>query len=205
VNTPLKSALILADGKITLGNLMLGERYPHLDEVFLSTCETPVGNFTLTDDVATITTGFLCAGARSVQSTLWSVSDIVTALFDIFYHQERREGHNRAISLKRAQVRLKNLSGAEFKSNHYPELKKFLDIELEPELEAIDQRIKQLNSIKNQTTGEERENILLEIGSLERRYLSLENLFATLEFYCQQAYPFASPYYWAGFICQGMA
>jgi CHAT domain-containing protein len=70
--------LNLADGDITLGDLLLGEKYPDLDEVFLSACETHVGKFTFTDDVATLTTGFLCIGARSVQSTLWSVSDLVT-------------------------------------------------------------------------------------------------------------------------------
>ena len=55
LDNPLESALKLADGKITLGNLLMGARYPELDEVFLSACETHLGSFTFTDDVATLT------------------------------------------------------------------------------------------------------------------------------------------------------
>jgi CHAT domain-containing protein len=205
LNNPLESALQLADGKITLGDLLLGERYQNLDEIFLSACETHVGMFTLTDDVATITTGFLCIGARSVQSTLWSVNDLVTAIFDVFYHQERREGYNRAVSLKKAQVRLRYLSGEEFKKNHYPELKKFLDKFLPSELDRIDQKLKQLKIAKKTAIGDDLKKILQESFELDDRYNSLENLVPTIDDYCKQAYPFAAPYYWAGFICQGMA
>jgi CHAT domain-containing protein len=205
LDNPLESALMLADGMITLGDLLLGERYPNLDEVFLSACETHVGQINATDDVVTIATGFLCAGARSVISTLWNVSDLVTTFFDIFYHQERREGYNCAISLKRAQIRLKNLSGKEFRINHYPEFKQFLDLELEPKINEIDQRIQQLNIIKTQATGEEEKKILEELTYLRQHYHYLKNFGSTLDRYSQEAYPFASPYFWAGFICQGMA
>jgi CHAT domain-containing protein len=188
-DNPLESALQLGDGNITLGDLLLGERYPNLDEVFLSACETHVGKYTLTDDVATLTTGFLCAGARSVQSTLWSVNDIVTALFDIFYHQERRENYNRATSLKRAQVRLKNLSGEEFKLNHYPEMLAFIENE-----------VKQLNTqIAALTKYSE---LWRQLDSQKGNLLAMKK---PLQKYREVDRPFASPYFWAGFICQGMA
>jgi CHAT domain-containing protein len=205
LDNPLESCLLLADGKITLGDLLLGERYHNLDEIFLSACETHVGLFNLTDDVATITTGFLCIGARSVQSTLWSVNDLVTAIFDVFYHQERREGYNRVVSLQRAQVRLRYLSGEEFRRNHYPELKRFLDEVLDVELDEIESRIERLNIAKKTATGEEYQEILAELDRLDLRFKSLESLIPTLDTYCTQAYPFAAPYYWAGFICHGMA
>jgi CHAT domain-containing protein/tetratricopeptide (TPR) repeat protein len=207
-DNPLESALKLGDGNITLGDLLLGERYPSLDEVFLSACETHVGQFTLTDDVATITTGFLCAGARSVQSTLWSVSDLVTAIFDIFYHQERQEGYNRAVSLKRAQVRLKNLSGEEFKINHYSDLIAFIekDDHLKTTLAAIEQQILELEDLKAVIiSSEELEEFTITISRLYKQYEALEKLPKTLEQYGQQAKPFSAPYYWAGFVCQGMA
>ena len=208
LDNPLESFLLLADGKITLGDLLLGERYHNLDEIYLSACETHFSKeFTLTDDVATITTGFLCIGARSVQSTLWSVDDLITAIFDVFYHQERREGYNRVVSLKRAQVRLRYLSGEEFRRNHYPELKRFLDEDevLEIELDDIESQIDRLDIAKKTATEEEKLKIVLEIDRLNRRFKSLENLIPSLDTYCQQAYPFAAPFYWAGFICHGMA
>lgn len=201
LENPLESALFLADGKITLGDLLMGEKYPNLDEIFLSACETHLGKFTFTDDVATLTTGFLCIGARSVQSTLWSVDDLVTALFDIFYHEARRDRLDRARSLQSAQERLRNLTSEEFKLNHCPELKHFLD-GLAP---AIEQQIEQLDIIMKTATSEDKNRISSEIDRLEAQYISLMGLRKTLNLYSQQTHPFESPFYWAGFICQGMA
>jgi CHAT domain-containing protein len=205
-DNPLESALVLADGKITLGDLLLGERYPELDEIFLSACETHVGQFNLTDDVATLTTGFLCIGARSVQSTLWSVSDIITAVFDIFYHQKRREGYNRAISLKRAQVRLRNLSGEEFRINYAGDLMGFLS----EQLVIVSQQIAELKAEQrsiNMDQEEDRWNQVFEqIKQLAIEEKKLKEVFPNvLKEYCKADRPFASPYFWAGFISQGLA
>ncbi|GAA6617237.1 hypothetical protein NUACC26_030470 [Scytonema sp. NUACC26] len=64
LDNPLESQLKLGDGSITLGQLMSpGWRLPNLLDVFLSCCETNLGNPSLTDDVLTLSTGFLCAGA----------------------------------------------------------------------------------------------------------------------------------------------
>jgi CHAT domain-containing protein len=123
LDNPLESALILANGEtITLSDMLLGKRYPHLDEVFLSACETNLGTTTITDDVATLTTGFLCIGARSVQSTLWEIDDFVTALLCIFYHQKRGEDFSPALSLQIAQRQLRNLTGEEFKNIFYSKM-----------------------------------------------------------------------------------
>jgi CHAT domain-containing protein len=84
LDNPLESALQLADGNIGLDRLMIS-RYLNLHEVFLSCCETHLGTTKITDDILTIATGFLSAGARSVISTLWAVDDLATALFSIFY------------------------------------------------------------------------------------------------------------------------
>jgi CHAT domain-containing protein len=203
LDDPLESALILADGKITLGNLLMGARYPELDEVFLSACETHLGKFTFTDDLATLTTGFLCIGARSVMSTLWSVSDLVTALFDIFYHQERREGYGRAMSLKRAQVRLQNLTGKEFEQLYAQELKDFYLSQLPPELQVeIDRVEAKLETIDMDQEEELWEQVNNELVPL----LKIQQLWSNrIEKFSEADRPFAAPYYWAGFICQGMA
>ena len=86
LDNPLESALILADGKITLGQMLTpGWRFPHLEEVFLSCCETNLGLGNATDDILTIAIGFICAGARSVISTLWAVELLATTIFSIYY------------------------------------------------------------------------------------------------------------------------
>jgi CHAT domain-containing protein len=203
LDNPLESALILADGKITLGNLLMGARYPQLDEVFLSACETHLGKFTFTDDVATLTTGFLCIGARSVLSTLWKVSDLVTALFDIFYHQERREGYGRSTSLKRAQVRLQNMTGKEFEQNYAKELNDFYDSQLPPtlqkEIDRVTAKLKAINMDKEEELWDKVNAELLALVRFQQGWSTY------IKDYCKADRPFADPYYWAGFICQGMA
>ncbi len=207
LENPLESALFLADGKITLGDLLMGEKYPNLDEIFLSACETHLGKFTFTDDVATLTTGFLCIGARSVQSTLWSVDDLVTALFDIFYHEARRDGLDRARSLQSAQNRLRNLTGEEFKLYHFPKLIEHVNADSSARIAALKQQIKKLyqqqSTLSNQT--EEWQELAETMKSLTQKIKSIESIPEILEGYCTMDRPFESSFYWAGFICQGMA
>ncbi len=203
LDNPLESALILADGKITLGDLLIGKRYPELDEVFLSACETHLGQFTFTDDVVTLSTGFLCIGARSVISTLWSVDDLVTALFDIFYHQERRDGFNRAISLQSAQLRLLNLTGEEFKISHYPQLIEHVAQEIATLTHHRKELYQQKSTLDDRS--QEWQDIAQTMKNLTQQIKSIESIPATLQRYCTMDRPFESPFYWAGFICQGMA
>lgn len=66
LDNPLESQLKLADGSISLGQLMTPSwRLPQLVEVFLSCCETNLGTPSLTDDILTLSTGFLCVGTRT--------------------------------------------------------------------------------------------------------------------------------------------
>ena len=119
LDNPLESALILADGKITLGQMLTpGWRFPHLEEVFLSCCETNLADMNITDDILTIAIGFLCAGARSVICTLWAVDDLATAIFSIYYHQYRKGSAtspplSRPEALQKAQQQLRVLTKSE--------------------------------------------------------------------------------------------
>jgi len=123
LDNPLESRLFLGDGSITLGELMTpGWRLPQLSDVFMSCCETNLGGTEITDNLLSLGTGFLCAGARSVVSTLWAVDDFATSLFSIFYYQYRREGLSRPEALRRAQVRLRTISGAELKELYQPQI-----------------------------------------------------------------------------------
>ncbi len=127
LDKPLESALILGNGEqISLADLLAGEHYPHLDEVYLAAGESPLSTTTLTEDVPSLPSAFLSIGARSVQSTLWSVDDLISLIFNLFYHQQRRIGVNPATALQTAQSQLRNLTGEQFEQIYYPKIVKYI-------------------------------------------------------------------------------
>ncbi|WP_292849022.1 CHAT domain-containing protein [Nostoc sp. NMS8] len=186
LDNPLESQLKLADGSITLGQLMTPSwRLPQLVEVFLSCCETNLGTPSLTDDILTLSTGFLCAGAKSVVSTLWSVNDLATALFSIFYYQQRQEGRNRPQALQKAQI----------------QLRKFTRLDLNKIFQEVEVREKALivNRKKYPSDSIEYQQWKLEYNmytKLNRRIKEIEN--------STQQFPFSEPHYWAAFICHSL-
>ncbi len=126
LNNPRESALELGDGKFSLGSLML-KRYPNLNHVFLSCCETNLGKPELTDDLLTLGTGFLCAGARTVISSLWAVDDRATAIFTSYYYAALKETQKPALALQKAQQRLRKATVAEI-CQEFPELEESMDL-----------------------------------------------------------------------------
>ena len=178
LNNPLESQLYLADGTLTLGELMTpGWRMPNLGDVELICCET---NFTvtqLTDDILTLATGFLCAGARSVVSTQWSVSDFSSALLLIFYYEYRTSGSSRSLALQQAQFKLRTLTGEKLRAKYSMQLHQHLQEKLE-EAEGASQK-------------EIAETIKKQQRILEQR--------------CNKLHPFAEPFHWAGFVSQGLS
>ncbi|MEG3843465.1 CHAT domain-containing protein, partial [Microcoleus sp. herbarium14] len=214
LDNPLESRLFLGDGSITLGELMTpGWRLPQLSDVFMSCCETNLGSTEITDNLLSLGTGFLCAGARSVVSTLWAVDDFATSLFSIFYYQYRLEGLSRPEALRRAQVRLRTISGAELKKLYQPQIDALLPKiigDLERKLNLVQEEIKGLESQQDEYKGgtaeykelEEKLNKKteeeIEIRKRKGRYESLqENLYT-------MSNPFDDLSYWSGFICQGL-
>ncbi|MBE9000636.1 CHAT domain-containing protein [Nostoc sp. LEGE 12447] len=186
LDNPLESQLKLADGSITLGQLMTPSwRLPQLIEVFLSCCETNLGTPSLTDDILTLSTGFLCAGARSVVSTLWSVNDLATALFSIFYYQQRQEGKNRPEALQQAQIQLREFTKIDLK-------KVFHEVEVR-EKELIRNRKKHPSDSIEYEQWKREYNMYAE---LNKRIIEIEN--------STQQFPFSDPRYWAAFICHGL-
>jgi CHAT domain-containing protein len=178
IDTPLESMLKLGDGFIALNELLMS-RYPNLSEIFLSCCETGLGApQNLTDDILTLATGFLCAGARSVISSLWTVDDLATALFSTYYHNARYSGCDRPTAIANAQKQLREFNGAEL-ANGKP-LRVALNKYLEQQKSALG------------STKEERAKIS-------------KLLKETLESFKDSPSPFASPFFWAGFVCHGLA
>lgn len=204
LDNPLESSLKLADGYITLGQLLSpGWRMPNLSDVFLSCCETGLGVTEITDDILTLATGFLCAGARSVISTLWSVDDVATSIFSIIYHQNRKQGLNRPQSLQQAQIQLRTMTGETLAKTYKP----LLEPMLSEKLKYSTTKRKELDKERSQFSNDsvERKNLDSEHDKWNiicRRTSDTKKL---LQNFCTQEYPFENPYYWAAFVCHGLS
>jgi CHAT domain-containing protein/tetratricopeptide (TPR) repeat protein len=192
LDNPLESALKLADGDITLGELLSpGYRFPDLDEVIAMNCETQMGSVQLTDNLLTLATGYLCAGARHVVCTLWSVDDMATYVFSVIYHQLRKEGVPRIKAMQLAQKQLRELGIGTFKSSFVPQLKEFLL----NEVNLIDQALDQAEQAENQQ----------ECDRLTKLAIRLESTLGRLTYLTKQPRPFDHPRYWGAYICQGLS
>ncbi|PSB54122.1 hypothetical protein C7B67_00165 [filamentous cyanobacterium Phorm 6] len=202
LDSPLESCLLLADGKITLGQIMSpGFRLPNLSDVFLSCCETNLGLAGISDDILSLSTGFLCAGARSVVSTLWSVDDLATALFSIFYYQYRQR-LNRPEALRKAQNKLRNLPGKTLESDYKGELETNLQKQFEQAAEKRKKADKNRKRLFEGTPEYQRwDEEYKQWDAISSRIFKVKESLKNL---CRQELPFATPYYWAGFICSGL-
>jgi CHAT domain-containing protein len=203
LDRPLESQLKLSDGSITLGQLMTpGWRLPHLSDIFLSCCETGLGVTEITDDILTLSTGFLCAGARSAVSTLWSVDDVATALFSIFYHRHRQQGLNRQEALRRSQVELRTLTGDTLATAYQPEIAHFLNKSLKyayaTRKEAKTERDRHPQDSSDFQQWDE------EFKSRTKMCDRIGNTIKRLKSLCHESLPFSHPFYWAAFTCSGL-
>ncbi len=197
LDSPLESRLILADGNITLGQIMTpGFRLPNLSDVFLSCCETNLSVVGISDDILSLSTGFLCAGARSVVSTLWSVDDLATALFSISYYRYRRQGKSRSEALQTAQNNLRNLKLAKVKADLASDFQLINEAR-----QAARDKLKKadINSVIYQQLQDD----VINFTTISDAIYNFQT--KRLPSYGQQEYPFADPFYWAGFICSGLA
>ncbi|HAZ47621.1 MAG TPA: hypothetical protein DDW76_14435 [Cyanobacteria bacterium UBA11369] len=203
IDQPLESVLKLADGTITLGQLLTpGWRLPQLSDVFLSCCETGLGVTEIADDIFTLSTGFLCAGARSVVSTLWSVDDLATAIFSMFYYQYRQQGKSRTEALQQAQIKLRSLAGNTLSTHYKPHLAPLLEAKFkqaESDRKAAQQ--KRDTYPKDSPAYLQWEQECKERAKLANRIRKAQK---HLEEYCQKSFPFSHPVYWAAFICAGL-
>ena len=104
-NDPLQSGLELADGTLTLEEII---RYFNLSQcslVTLSACETGQVQLDNTDEYISLTSGFLLAGSPSLYVSLWSVNAFSTAIlliktYENLYYQPGKF----ALALSQAQI-----------------------------------------------------------------------------------------------------
>jgi CHAT domain-containing protein len=199
--------LELGDGYLTLGQLLTQSwRLPQLVDVFLSCCETHLGLMPITDDVLTLSSGFLCAGARSVVNTLWSVSDLATAVFSVFYYENRRRGCCRPAALQQAQEELRCLSGQTLATVYQPQIM----MVLEEKMKQFDAASKQTKAFRDKEAKDSPaylkwdEEYKGNYKAADRIRKTIPTVKKAIASACQQPLPFSSPYYWGAFTCSGL-
>jgi CHAT domain-containing protein len=187
---PTQSCLQLADDVLTLGELLRSSNcYLNLNEIFLSCCETHLGTTIVTDDGIALATGFLSAGARSVIGTLWRVDDLATSIFTVFYYQQRQSGASSSEAIQQSQHYLRNLTQSEI-------------VPFQQSLVEYTKKIKaEYRQMSKQPSNQTTDRIVVELREIYHAALDLQE---RLKEHFKVDRPFADPYYWAGFTCQGL-
>jgi CHAT domain-containing protein len=110
--SPLDSGLALAHDDILTLRDLLDLKLKGLRLAVLSACETGIPGTDLPDEVISLPTGLLQAGAAGVVSSLWSVADLSTmVLLSRFYELWRQQGLAPAAALRQAQQWLRTSTG----------------------------------------------------------------------------------------------
>jgi len=116
-NSPLDSRLQLADGDLTLAEIIEHFDLKNCHFVTLSACETGLVDFqSNSDEYIGLPNGFLLAGSTNVISTLWSVRSDATALFMIKFHEELKKEPNLALTLTKTQQWLRDSTIKDFRA-----------------------------------------------------------------------------------------
>jgi CHAT domain-containing protein len=107
---PILSYLDLAAGEGDDGKLMAWEIYTmkiQADLVFMSGCETALGDIDRGDNLLGLARSFLYAGAQSVIGTLWEVRE-TQALVDLIesFYRDLFAGKSKAEALRQAQIKM---------------------------------------------------------------------------------------------------
>ena len=106
----MQSSLLLAKDDSNDGHLTVSEIYDldlNADLVTLSACETGLGKINNGDDVIGLNRGFLYAGANTIISSLWQVSDAATA--DLMQRFYQSNGKDKRAALHSAQLSVKKI------------------------------------------------------------------------------------------------
>ena len=114
---PLASGLLLADGELTLREIMAAgfSALSACRLAVLSACQTAIQDFSnLPDEAIGLPAGLTQAGVPAVVGTLWSVNDASTALLMVrFYEFLLQDRLPPPVALRRAQLWLRDITNAE--------------------------------------------------------------------------------------------
>jgi CHAT domain-containing protein len=75
--------------------------------VVLSACETDRGKLLGGDEITGLTRTFLLAGAETVVSSLWKVSDDSTALLMKGFYERLKQGQSTAVALRESALEVR--------------------------------------------------------------------------------------------------
>ena len=110
---PLQSGLLMADGALSLGDLM-DLRLEGARLAVLSACETGLPGAKLPEEAVSLPSGLIQAGVAGVVGSLWAVNEVSTALLMArFYDLWRQEGREPPEALRQAQIWLRDSTNAE--------------------------------------------------------------------------------------------
>lgn len=101
-----------------------------------------------------------------------------------------------------AQVRLRHLTGSELSAEYKPQIEPLLK---EKSTQAFAARKSAKKQQKLRAEGSpEYESLQKEIDKYGKIFLKSKDSLKSLEKYCEEEIPFASPNYWAAFTCAGL-
>jgi len=116
-DSPLDSGLELADGNLTVTEIIAHFRLNNCRLVTLCACETGITDFTnISDEYNSLPHGFLLAGSTNVVSTLWKVKAKTTALLMAKFYEELQQQDHITLALRAAQFWLRETTVEGFQS-----------------------------------------------------------------------------------------
>ena len=110
-NSPSESKLLLANDGVGGGDLKLADifSYPLKARlVALSACETGLGRVSIGDEVIGMNRAFFYAGAESIISSLWRISDVASAVIMKRFYRSLAAGQSKDEALRGAQLFARN-------------------------------------------------------------------------------------------------
>jgi len=99
---------VLADGNLTVAEIITYFRLENCHLVTLSACETGIPDFKISDEYTSLPYGFLLAGSTNVVSSLWKVDATATALLMTKFYEELEQQDNITLALQTAQFWLRD-------------------------------------------------------------------------------------------------
>jgi len=105
----------MEDGLLTAEDVA-GMDLLNTELVFLSACETGLGQVQIGEGVFGLRRAFILAGARTLIMTLWKISDLATAILVAYFYEYLLGGATKADALRLAQHRLRTASLGELRN-----------------------------------------------------------------------------------------
>lgn len=122
ISQPLESGLLMSNDETITVRDFLNLRHPGIQLAVLSACETSIPGVELPDEVMSLPTGLLQAGAVGAIASQWPVSDISTAMLMIRFYELWRTNHTKpATALRLAQEWIRDTTN-EQKKQYFLEL-----------------------------------------------------------------------------------